>query len=58
MLFIIYVQKINFITRRKVVNNVIRILHSFRPRYGPGVDSAFNRNQYNNIFKGIKAAGA
>jgi len=26
--------------------------------YGPGVDSAFNRNEYQVYFLGIKAAGA
>jgi hypothetical protein len=32
--------------------------HSFRPRYGSGVDSAFNRNEYQKYFLGVKAAGA
>jgi len=31
---------------------------SFRPHYGPGVDSAFNRNEYRKYFLGVKAAGA
>ena len=30
----------------------------FRLRYGPGVDSASNRNEYQDYFLGIKAAGA
>jgi hypothetical protein len=30
----------------------------FRPRYGPGVDSASNRNEYQEYFLGVKAAGA
>jgi hypothetical protein len=30
----------------------------FKPHYGPGVDSAFNRNEYQEYFVGIKAAGA
>ena len=31
---------------------------SFRPHYGPGVDSASNRNEYQEYFLGgIKAAG-
>ena len=30
----------------------------FRPHYGPGVDSAFNRNEYQECFLGVKAAGA
>jgi len=28
------------------------------PRYGPGVDSASNRNEYQECFLGVKAAGA
>jgi hypothetical protein len=31
---------------------------SFRPHYGPGDDSAFNRNEYREYFLGVKAAGA
>jgi len=30
----------------------------FRPHYGPGIDSASNRNEYQEYFMGIKAAGA
>ena len=30
---------------------------SFRSHYGPGVDSASNRNEYQEYFLGIKAAG-
>ena len=30
----------------------------FRSHYGPGVDSASNRNEYQDHFLGIKAAGA
>ena len=30
----------------------------FRSRYGPGVDSASNRNEYQEHFLGVKAAGA
>ena len=33
-------------------------LTSFRPHYGPGVDSASNRNEYQEYFLGVKAAGA
>jgi hypothetical protein len=29
---------------------------SFRPHYGPGVDSASNRNEYHEYFMGAKAA--
>jgi len=31
---------------------------SFRPHYGPGVDSASNRNEYQKYFLEVKAAGA
>ena len=31
---------------------------TFRPHYGPGVDSASNRNEYQEYFLGLKAAGA
>jgi hypothetical protein len=30
----------------------------FRPHYGTGVDSAPNRNEYQEHFLGVKAAGA
>jgi len=33
-------------------------IKSFRPHYGPGVDSASNRNEYQEHFLGLKAAGA
>jgi len=29
-----------------------------RPHYGPGVDSASNRNEHQEYFLGVKAAGA
>jgi hypothetical protein len=31
---------------------------SFRSHYGPGVDSASNRNEYQEYFLGVKAADA
>jgi hypothetical protein len=31
---------------------------SFRSHYGPGVDSASNRNEYQEHFLGVKATGA
>jgi len=31
---------------------------SFRPYYGHGVDSACNRNKYQEYFLGVKTAGA
>jgi len=33
-------------------------IKSFRWHYGPGVDSASNRNEYQEYFLGLKAAGA
>jgi hypothetical protein len=34
------------------------LTYSFQPHYGPGVDSASNRNEYQEYFLGVKAAGA
>jgi len=34
------------------------LTQSFRPYYGPGVDSASNRNEYQEYFLRVKAAGA
>jgi hypothetical protein len=31
---------------------------SSRPHYVPGVDSAFDRNEYQDYFLGVKSAGA
>jgi hypothetical protein len=31
---------------------------SFRPHYGPGVDSASNRNEYQKYLLGVKVVGA
>ena len=33
-------------------------IKSFRSHYGPGVDSASNRNEYQEYFLGVKATGA
>ena len=33
-------------------------IKSFRLHYGPGVDPACNRNEYQEHFLGVKAAGA
>ena len=33
-------------------------IKSFRTHYGPGVDSASNRNEYQEYFLRVKAAGA
>ena len=34
------------------------VTQSFRSHYGPGVDSASNRNEYQVYFLGVKPAGA
>jgi len=33
-------------------------IKSFRSHYGPGIDSASNRNEYQEYFMGVKTAGA
>jgi len=33
-------------------------IKSFRLHYDPGVDSASNRNEYQEYFQGVKVAGA
>ena len=35
----------------------LSLTQSFRPHYGPGVDSASNRNEYQVYILGVKAAG-
>ena len=51
-----------YATNRKVagsipdgVNGVFIEIKSFRPHYGPGVDSASNRNEYREYFIGVKS---
>jgi hypothetical protein len=34
------------------------LTQSFQSHYGPGVNSASNRNEYQEYFLGVKAAGA
>ena len=41
-----------------LVQEVIVDIKSFRSHNGPGVDSASNRNEYQEYFLGVKAAGA
>jgi len=36
----------------------LSLTQSFRPHYSPGVDSASNRNGYQEYFLAVKAAGA
>ena len=40
------------------VNGIFIDVKSFLSHYGPGVDSASNRNEYQEHFLGVKAAGA
>jgi len=53
------------VTNRKVADSIpagvsgfLIDTKSFRSHYGPGVDSASNRNEYQEYFLGVKAAGA
>ena len=47
-------------TNRRVagVSGFFIDIKSFRSNYGPGVDSASNRNEYEDYFLGVKVAGA
>jgi hypothetical protein len=36
---------------------IFSLTYSFRSHYGPGVDSASNRNEDQQYFLGVKAAG-
>jgi len=45
-------------TNRKVAGSIFIDIKSFRLRYGPGVDSASKRNEYQEYFLGVRAAGA
>ena len=40
------------------VSGFVIEIKSFRSHYGPGVDSAPNRNEYQEYFLRVKAAGA
>ena len=62
-LSIVYNLQVHYATNRQVVvsipDGVIGIFQwqYFRSHYGPGVDSASNRNEYQVYFLGVKAAG-
>jgi len=52
------------VTNRKVAGSIpagvsgfFVDIKSFRSHYGPGFDSASNRNEYQEYFLGVKAAG-
>ena len=44
--------------RFPVVSLDFSVTYSFRPYHGPGVDSAPSENEYQEHFRGVKAAGA
>jgi len=53
------------VTNRKVAGSIpagvsgfFFDIKSFRSHYGPGVDPASNRNEYQEYFLGVKTAGA
>jgi len=49
------------VTNRKVAGSIpdgVIHIKSFRSHYGPGVDSASNRHEYQEYLLGVKAAGA
>ena len=46
------------LVRSQLVSEFFIDIKSFRSHYGTGVDSASNRNEYQENFLGVKAAGA
>jgi len=44
--------------RSRVRFPMVSMTYSFRPHYGPGIDSASGRNEYQEYFVGVKAVGA
>ena len=56
-------QKADNLGRSLVLSQLVSLeffidIKSFRSHYGPGVDSASNRNEYQENVLGVKAAGA
>ena len=45
-------------TNRKVTGAIPDSVIRIRSHFGPGVDSASNRNEYQEYFVGVKTAGA
>jgi len=45
-------------TIRKIAGSIPADIKSFCSHYGPGVDSASNRNEYQEYFLGVKSARA
>ena len=55
----IVIPTLSKVNRNATLYNTIFIdTKSFRSHYGPGVDSDSNRNEYQEHFLGVKAAGA
>jgi hypothetical protein len=48
---------VNIIVIRLILGVEYKSLHLLRSHYGTGVDSASNRNEYQDCFLGVKAAG-
>ena len=46
------------LVRSQLVSEFFIDIKPFRSHYGPGVDSASNRNEYQEHFRGVKTAGA
>jgi len=52
------------VTNRKVAGSILAVsgffidIKSFRSHYGPRVDSASNKNEYQEHFLGVKTTGA
>ena len=44
--------------RSQVRFPMVSMTYSFQPHYGPGVDSASNRNKNQEYFLGVKGSGA
>jgi hypothetical protein len=51
-------QLVEALRYKQVQFPMMSLTQSFRPPYGPGVDSASNGNEYQEYFLGVKAAGA
>jgi hypothetical protein len=47
-----------WLVRSQLVSVDFSLTKSFRSHYVPGVDSASNRNEFQEYFLGVKAAGA
>jgi hypothetical protein len=52
----IWVKILYYSSWKKKSSSIFYVVH--KCNYGPGVDSASNRNEYQEYFLGVKAAGA